>query len=392
VKVLVTGGTGFTGSHTVRALVAAGHEVRLLVRDPAKVHRVFEPHGFVPADIVVGDMTDAGPIDEALAGCDGVVHTAALVDLRRAAARLVEDSNTRGAELIIGGAARRGQASIVHVSSLGVFFEPGGPPMSPELPIAPGTTAYGRSKAKAEVYARRLQEQGAPIRISYPAGIVGPDDPGTSAANSLHLWFGYARLVTSSGLQIVDVRDLAKLHVTLLELGPGQHRYAAATEMLPWADVYQLLDDLTGTRVRRIRVPGRLLRATGSVGDVVKRVHDFDFPLTRDAMEFTTQWPGADTERTTRELGVSFRGVVDTFSDTLRWLYRAGHLTAAQAGNLVQTENPTDPPGLEKVRARGDARPDARLPGGPRGTASGRDGKRRRLVERPDPGGSMSGW
>jgi nucleoside-diphosphate-sugar epimerase len=350
VKVLVTGGTGFTGSHTVRALVAGGHNVRLLVRDPAKVRRVFEPHGFVPADVVVGDMTDAGPVDEALAGCDGVVHTAALVDLRRVAARLVEESNTRGVELIIGGAAKRGLSSIVHVSSLGVFFVPGGPPLSPELPIALGTTAYGRSKAQAEVFVRRLQEQGAPIRISYPAGIVGPDDPGMSAAVTGVASWARVALITSSGLQVVDVRDLATLHVKLLELPPGPHRYAAAAEMLSWAEVHSLVENLTGNRVRSIRVPGRLLRAAGSVGDVVKRVHDFNFPLTRDAMEFTTQWPGADTERTTRELGVCFRDVADTFRDTLAWMYRAGHLTAAQAGKLAEVEKPTDPTGLEKVR------------------------------------------
>jgi dihydroflavonol-4-reductase len=340
VKLLVTGGTGFTGSHTVRALIAAGYEVRLLVRDPAKVRRVFEPHGFVPADIAVGDMTDTGAVDEALAGCDGVVHTAALVDLRRSKARLVEDSNARGVELIVGGAARRGLSSIVHVSSLGVFFVPGGPPMSPELPIASGTTAYGRSKAQAEVYVRRLQEQGAPIRISYPAGIVGPDDPGMSAANNgVYSSVRYAGLITSSGLQIVDVRDLAALHVKLLELPSGVHRYAAAAEMLSWTEVYTLLEELTGTQVRRIRVPGCLLRAAGSVGDMVKRVHDFNFPLTRDTIEFTTRWPGADAERTTRELGVGFRDVPDTFRDTLVWMYRAGHLTAAQVGRLAETES-----------------------------------------------------
>jgi dihydroflavonol-4-reductase len=351
VKVLVTGGTGFTGSHTVRALVAAGHDVRLLVRDPAKVRRVFEPHGFVPDDVVVGDMTDSGAVEEALAGCDGVVHTAALVDLRRVAARRVEESNVRGVELVIGGAARRGLSSIVHVSSLGVFFVPGGPTLSPQLPIAPGTTAYARSKAHAEVYVRRLQEQGAPISISYPAGIVGPDDPGMSAAtNGLHSFMRDVALLTSTGLQVVDVRDLAALHVKLLELPPAVHRYAAATEMLSWAEVHALLERLTGLRLRRIRVPGRLLRAAGSVSDVVKRIHDFNFPLTRDAMEFTTRWPGADAEATTRELAVSFRAAPDTFRDTLVWLYRAGHLTAAQVGKLAESEKPTEPTGLETVR------------------------------------------
>jgi dihydroflavonol-4-reductase len=138
--------------------------------------------------------------------------------------------------------------------------------------------------------------------------------------------------------------------VKLLELPPGVHRYAAATEMLSWAEVHALLERLTGLHLRRIRVPGRLLRAAGSVSDVVKRVHDFNFPLTRDAMEFTTRWPGADAETTTRELAVSFRAAPDTFRDTLVWLYRAGHLTAAQVGKLAESEKPTEPTGLETVR------------------------------------------
>jgi dihydroflavonol-4-reductase len=336
VKVLVTGATGFTGSHTVRALVAADHEVRLLVRDPAKVRTVFESDAFIPEDVVVGDMTDVSAVDDALAGCDGVVHAAALVDLRRAAASRVEDTNACGVELVVGGAVRRGLPSIVYVSSLGAFFVPGGPPLSPELPIAPGTTAYARSKAQAEHYVRGLQEQGAPIRISYPAGIVGPDDPTMSAGNNgLRSMVRDIGLITSSGIQVVDVRDVAMLHRQLLELPAGPHRYAAAGEMLSWSDCFLLLDSLIGRHIRRIRVPGGLLRAAGSAGDMVKRFYDFDFPLTRDTMEFTTQWPGADAERTTRELGLHFRDVAETYRDTLIWMYRAGHLAAEHVGRLA---------------------------------------------------------
>jgi nucleoside-diphosphate-sugar epimerase len=336
VKVLVTGGTGFTGSHTAAALVAAGHEVRLLVRDAGKVRRVFEPHGFEPRDVVVGDMTDAGAVAKALAGCDGVVHSAALVDLRRASARRVEETNARGVELVVGGAAERGLARIIYVSSLSVFFVPGGPPVSPELPIAPATTAYARSKAQAEVYVRLLQEKGAPIAISYPAGIVGPDDPGMSDANhAVYSWYRDTGVVTSSGFQCVDVRDVAALHVRLLTLPAGPHRYGAAAEMLSWAELYERLDRLTGARLRRLSVPGWLMRAAGSAGDVVKRVYDFNFPLTRDAMEFATQWPGADASRTTRELGLAFRPVEETYRDTLAWLHRAGHLEARHVGRLA---------------------------------------------------------
>jgi nucleoside-diphosphate-sugar epimerase len=306
-----------------------------MVRDPGKVAPVFDPLGFFPADVVVGDMTDTNAVETALSGCDGVVHTAALVDMRRAAANLVESANARGVETIVGGAARRGIPSIVYVSSLMVFFQPGGPPMSPTSAISPGTTAYARSKSRSELYVRRLQEEGAAVRISYPAGIVGPQDPGPSALNAaLASFMKQGWLITSSGLQIVDVRDLAALHVRLLELADGQHRFVAASTMMSWAQWYELACFLTGKSIRRIKVPGAVLRAAGTAGDIVKRIHDFDFPMTRDGMEVATRWPGAETERTTRELGVAFREPAESLRDALAWMYTAGHLTAAQAGKL----------------------------------------------------------
>jgi nucleoside-diphosphate-sugar epimerase len=142
-------------------------------------------------------------------------------------------------------------------------------------------------------------------------------------------------VITSGGFQCVDVRDVATLHAKLLALPPGPHRYPAAAALLPWAEVYELMDRITGTRVRRFPVPGWLMRAAGSAGDVVKRVWDFNFPLTRDSMEFATQWPGADASRTTRELGLVFRPVEETYRDTLRWMHRAGHLSAQQVGKLA---------------------------------------------------------
>jgi dihydroflavonol-4-reductase len=336
VKVLVTGGTGFTGSHTARALVAAGHEVRLLVRDREKLRRVFEPDATVPSDVVVGDMTDESAVDAALAGCDAVVHAAALVDLRASSARRVEETNARGVRLVVGGAVRRGIPRTVYVSSLSIFFVPGGPPVTPELPIAPTTTAYARSKAEAEKYVRGLQAQGAAVHVSYPAGIIGPDDPGLSDANhAVYTFFRDTGVVTSNGFQVVDVRDVAALHLKLLELPPGAQRYAAAGPMLRWAEVYDLLDRITGARVRRLRIPGAAMRAAGTLGDLVKRVYDFNFPLTRDGMEFATRWTGADASRTTRELGLAFRDPEDSYRDTLRWMHRSGHLTARHVGRLA---------------------------------------------------------
>jgi hypothetical protein len=97
------------------------------------------------------------------------------------------------------------------------------------------------------------------------------------------------------------------VHAKLLELPNGAHRYAATGEMLRWDDVFSLLNRLAGRHVRRIAVPCWLLRAAGPAGDVVKRIYDFNFPLSREAMEFTTRWPGADAGRTMEDLGLRFR-------------------------------------------------------------------------------------
>lgn len=336
-RVMVTGGTGFVGSHTARALHAAGHRVRLLVRDRDKVKRVYAAGDFVPDDLVVGDAADDSSVAEAMRGCDAVFHAAALVDLRRKSARRVLETNAAAVECVVAGAAKRGLARIVYVSSMSIFFRPGAPPLTPESEIVAGPTAYGQSKVAAEHVVRRLQEAGAPIAISYPSGVVGPDDPSMTDANrALWAWIAQLSIDTEGGFQPVDVRDVAALHVKLLELAPGLHRYAAAGPMLPWAENYAVIERVTGRRMRlRAPIPGPLLRGFGRVGDAVKRVVDFAFPLSSDAMEFATRWPGADASRTTRELGLRFRPVEETYADAIRWMRRAGHLSARLAGKLA---------------------------------------------------------
>jgi len=341
-RVMVTGGTGFAGSHTVRRFVAAGHSVRLLVRDAEKVRRVFDPFdiGFPNADIVVGDITDETSVNRAMKGCDAVFHGAALVDMRRSMAQRILETNRLGVELVVGGAAQRGLPSIVYVSSMSVFFSPGCGPLHPGMPIATGTTAYAQSKAQGEHDVRRMQAEGAPIRISYPTGIIGPDDPGLSDANyAIYIFLKQTGVNTSSGFQIVDVRDLANLHAVLLEHPEGACRYAAAGPMLSWPETYEILDEVTGTRIWRFPIPGPLFRALGSAGDLIKSFYDFSFPLTRDGMEFATQWPGCSGEQTTRELSVSFRSARETYTDTLRWMYEAGHLNAKHVGKIAQDTN-----------------------------------------------------
>jgi len=332
----VTGGTGFIGSHTAAAIQREGHSLRLLARDPAKVERIFGTRGVQVEQVVQGDVTDPDAVARALDGCDALVHAAAVVALEASRRQEVLATNFRAVELAVGGAHERGFRSIVYVSSLGALFSPGGPPIAADAPLARGRSAYAVSKAEGERFVRALERAGAPIRSSYPPAVIGPGDPGLSEGNhTIRAFLRDLMVITSSGFSLLDVRDLARVHARLVDPGAQNGRYLIPGRFLSWAETVALMDEVTGRRVRRVRIPGPLLRVLGRVGDLVKRVRPFDFPLTGEAMDFATQWPGAVASPAFEQLGIELRDVRETCADAIRWLYEAGHLDAREAGRLA---------------------------------------------------------
>ena len=119
-KVLVTGGTGFVGSHTVKAVIDAGHELRLLVRSAGRLAPALEPLGVRDVQHVVGDATDAEAVRRAMDGCDAVVHAAAIFSYDAREARAMQRVNARATEVVLGAAHAGGLDPIVHVSRLAV--------------------------------------------------------------------------------------------------------------------------------------------------------------------------------------------------------------------------------------------------------------------------------
>ncbi|MDJ0789759.1 MAG: NAD-dependent epimerase/dehydratase family protein [Myxococcota bacterium] len=334
-RVLVTGGTGFVGSHLTHELLAKGHEVRLLARRPERVDAVLAPRGIVPNEVVPGDMSDAEAVERALEGCEAVIHAAASVEI--AASSDTYRANVAGVEHVIEGAAKRGLDPIVHVSSIATLFPPPGPVSTPDDPIANLATDYGRSKAEGERRVRRLQDGGAPVVSVYPSGIYGPDDPGPSQTlKGLRDRLRYSWLITDGGVGIVDVRDLARVLAACLIPGRGPRRYMAGGHFLSWAAEAAICEDLVGRRVRKPRVPASAMRAMGHVVDAIRRVvPGFDYPLTHEAALFATLFRPSDDSRTLEELGVGYRPVEETLRDSIAWLVAEGHLAPKWAPALA---------------------------------------------------------
>ena len=254
-NVMVTGGTGFVGFHTVMALVNAGHSVRLLVRSPQKMQRVFAPFGLENLPYVKGDITDEASVNTALNGCNAVLHSAALVSVHASDSEKVLNNNLLGTRLVLGGAWQRGIRRMIQVSSTTALFRRGVSGVNEVSPLGTALSGYGRSKIECEKFVRDLQGEGAPIYTTYPGSIMGPNDPGMSEAMIGLRTFLKTRLLldTTSGIQIIDVRDLAKAHLGLLERGGPPARYLMGGKYYSWTDYAGVMEEVT-QKFARVRI------------------------------------------------------------------------------------------------------------------------------------------
>jgi dihydroflavonol-4-reductase len=334
-RVLVTGASGFVGSHAVAALHAAGHEPVLLVRDPDKARRVLAALGMPePVPIQQADIRDAGAVRDALGGCDAVVHAAAAIGVTGRGTDL-SGPNVKGLANVLDQAAELGLDPIVHISTVAVFVPPAGRIIDTESPLATPRNDYGRTKIEGERHARRLQEAGAPVTIVYPGGVVGPHQPTLDALmEGLRAGLHQGWPITTGGVGVLDVRDLAVALARCVAPGRGPRRLLLGGHFLTWAQLADVCDRVTGARGRRFAVPAAALRAAAAALDLVKRVAPIDYPLTRDAAEVMVTMVPTNDEPTLTSLGMRLRPVEETVAEALRWLVRAGHLPEAKAGLL----------------------------------------------------------
>lgn len=310
-RIAVTGGTGYLGAHTVRALLEARHEVRLLVHPgeagAAVINRL---RGLGSVTVTVGDLRAAPTISSLLADVDAVLHAAGVVGTSERHRQLMWEINAYATEAVLTRAVALGLDPVVSVSSYSALFPPPDGVISDQSPTAPGRSAYAKTKGYADRVARRLQAAGAPIVVTYPSSVVGRAF-GTSPGVTERGWAPIVRWSVApsvrGGMQMVDVRDVAEVHVRLMERGRGPRRYVCGGVMLTFDEMVDALEEGLGRLVRRIRLSPRAFRALGRVADVANRYVTLPDGLSYEAAMLLTAATPTDDSTTLKDLGMTWR-------------------------------------------------------------------------------------
>ena len=331
--VAVTGGTGFVGSHAVKAILDRGHQVRLLVRSPEKVDAAMRLQGIEPdaVDVAVADLRDAAAIADGVDGCDAVVNAASVFTFDPTRWEEMAEVNLAGMEAVIEAGIAAGLDPIVHVSSYVALlrdgdFEHG---VGPDEPPGNAPYAYSASKAAQERAARRHQLDGHPVVIVHPGGVWGPRDPylGESQQAAKNTAKGLFAMVPPGGLTLCDVRDVAQVLAAVLESGRGPRRYSAVGSYMPITDIVTTASAAAGKQRRSVVIPDGAARAMQQgLAALNRRGLGRRLPATADGIWLIRHRPIPDNTRTQSDLGVTFRPPTETIHDQVRWMREVGRL------------------------------------------------------------------
>jgi dihydroflavonol-4-reductase len=327
--VLVTGAGGFIGAHVAREMLAHGAEVRALVR-PAGAGRAHVPAGCEEA---TGDLLDAASLDRAAAGCEAVLHVAAHYSLWRREAALVTRTNVEGTANVLRAAARAG-ARTVHCSSVATIGLPaaGGPgDEDTPQPARQVIGAYKRSKVDSERLALAAAAAGQHVVVVNPSAPVGPGDWKPTPTGRVIVDFLRGRMpaYVDTGLNLVDVRDVAAGHRLALERGVPGRRYILGNRDMTLREIFEELGALTGRRAPRVRVPHALAVGVAALDEVVEgRLLRRPPAAPLDGARMARKRMFVRPDRAVAELGVPRSPVRTALADAVAWFEAAGMVRA----------------------------------------------------------------
>ncbi len=326
---LVTGATGFVGAAVARRLLAAGHDVRVLVR-PGADRRNLEG---LRVEAAAGDLTDPASLARALSGCEALFHVAADYRLWVPKPEAMYRANVGGTRDLMTAALAAGVKRVVYTSSVAVLgHAAGGAPPDEETPSTLGDMIghYKRSKFLAELEVRRLVfEERLPAVIVNPSTPLGPGDvkPTPTGRVIVDAASGRMPAYVDTGLNVVHVDDVADGHLRAFERGAIGERYVLGGEDMTLKRILDAACGNAGRRPPRVRLPHAAVVPVALVSEAWARVFGGAEPrATLDGVRMARTPMYFSSAKAKRALGYDPRPAAEAIRDAVAWFRQHGYL------------------------------------------------------------------
>ncbi len=325
---LVTGATGFVGSHVARQLLAAGHSVRALVRPTSNLKSL----DGLPVERAEGDLRDVISLDRAMRGVRWVFHVAADYRLWASDPTELYRSNVEGTRRLFEVAAQNGVERVVYTSTVATVAVPshgkGLPNEETHATLDQMIGHYKRSKFLAELEAIKAAAQGIPVVIVNPTAPVGPGDWKPTPTGKIIVDFlnGKMPAYVDTGLNLVAVEDVAAGHLLAAQKGRIGERYILGARNMTLREILEALAKITGRSAPRVRLPHAVALAAAYADELFARLAGREPRIPVEGVKMSRHRMFVASDKAEKELGYHPGSVEAALERAVRWYEAQGYV------------------------------------------------------------------
>jgi dihydroflavonol-4-reductase len=331
VKVFITGATGFVGSHVAQELSRRGADLRILIRSTSKLENL----AGLPAETVTGDLLQVDALRSAVSGCDAVMHVAADYRLWVTDPEKMHATNVVGTRELLRIAREEGVRRVVYTSSvatMGFFYDGRLADEATPVSLAKMIGHYKRSKYLAEQEAVTAARDGQQVIILNPTTPIGSGDIKPTPTGRIVVDFLNRKFPAymDTGLNLVDVNEVARTHVDALEAGRPGERYILGGENLTLKQLLDKMSAITGLPSPTMRVPHSVAMAF-AVWDqtVTGKLRGREPRATVEAVRMGKKKMFVSSAKAERELGFHVLPVYAALRSAIDWFRVHGYAPSA---------------------------------------------------------------
>ncbi len=325
-KALVTGATGFVGSHVVRKLLEAGHEVRVLRRKNSST-KMLEG---LPVETAIGDVTDRESVFRAVGGCEAVFHVAGYVSFWGGHREIQRCVNVDGTRNVVEACLEHKVRRLIHTSSIAAIgYAPEGRLGDETLEYNwwPHRINYCDTKYLAEQEVTEGVKKGLDAVIVNPSVIFGPGDLNLNAgAMVFQIARGRLKFYFDGGCSVCDVDDVARGHLLAFEKGRTGERYILGGDNYSWKDLLTLIATVIEAPAPARKIPTWVLKTVARAADLHSWLNHKEPPVTPESIRISAVPCYYTSKKAVAELGYRISPFRETIRKTYEWYRENGYL------------------------------------------------------------------